>query len=159
MNVGWFRRYRFLLLIYGFALFAGWLEYRDRRTSRPPDQPGEVLAELYPHSSEIQYILARGFEKQGAEQKLRGQNAESHASFEEARKHFENALATGVKTEEKLFYHYALTLVFLQADSTEIDRAITKWRYNFPDTKEIDPREPEAAKAALSDSAPRRGKY
>jgi len=121
------RRYRFLMLIYGAAFLAGLYEFLD---NRPPEEPADVMLELYPDSSEIQYKLARYFQSQG--------------DLRKARIHFENALETRVKTDENLFWHYALTLVLLKADPAEIDKAVAAWRYNFPDSKRPDPREPEA---------------
>ena len=159
MKVEWLRRYRFLMLVYGLALLAGFCEFRDRRNDRPPDEPAETMARLYPESSDIQYILARGFEKQGAEALRDGRIPESRAAFAEARRRFERALGTGVKTEEKLFYHYALTLVFLDADPDEIAQSVAAWRYNFPDSQRPDPREPAAATAALEEFQSQPGRY
>jgi len=61
--------------------------------------------------------------------------------WEAAREHFENALRTGIKTEENLLYYYAIVLVHLQEDPAKIDAAIADWRGNFPTSSRPDPHE------------------
>ncbi|MGE3314379.1 MAG: hypothetical protein AB7O26_04625 [Planctomycetaceae bacterium] len=135
----WLLRYRFLILIYATATLAGLWEFFH---PGPPQEPAEVMLDLYPESSEIQYKIGRYFE---------GQNELSRA-----RHHFEKALATRVKTDENLFWHYAYVLVQLEADPKEIDAAIAKWRYNFPESERPDPRDPKSVELAKSEAMPMR---
>ncbi len=135
----WLRRYRFLILIYTAATLAGLWEYRH---PGPPPEPAELMLDLYPDSSEIQYKIGRYFESQN--------------ELTRARHHFEKALSTRVKTDENLFWHYAYVLVRLNADKKEIDAAIEKWKYNFPESERPDPRDPKAVELAQSEAMPTR---
>jgi hypothetical protein len=93
VKVEWLRRYRFLMLVYGLALLAGLYEYFDRR---PPETPAEAMLKLYPESSEIQYVFGRGEQEGRAQRRVKKRQADALKT----RRHFENALATGVKTDE-----------------------------------------------------------
>lgn len=133
----WLRRYRFLILVYTAAALAGLWEFLH---PGPVGEPAELMLELYPDSAEVQYKLGRIFESQH--------------DLIRARFHFENALKTKVKTDENLVWHYAVTLVRLNADPRLIDEAIANWRYNFPESEKPDPRDPKALEAVLAESAP-----
>jgi hypothetical protein len=92
------------------------------------------MRELYPESSRILYVEAMTHVLNG--------------NLPEARERFEAALATGERTNEDLLYYYAVTLVKMEADPEEIEKAVTAWRFNFPYSDRPDPRSPEAAVAA-----------
>lgn len=141
--------YRTLALVYGLALLAGLIEYFSGKP-REPDIYGnpqrnfpEAMSRLYPGSSESEYLLGRHFEaaagrnyrpeeasrnKAMAEQFIRDLNA----NLREAARHYERAIELGLKSEENLYYNYALTLMRTQADPKQIDRAIALWKQNFP---------------------------
>ena len=53
-------------------------------------------------------------------------------NLREAAQHFERAISMGLKSEESLYYNYALTLIRIQGDPVRIDRAIADWRREFP---------------------------
>lgn len=109
----------------GLTLLAAIWEYTTPKETTLSDAVPYIWAQLYPGSVETQYSIGRVLIGKG--------------EFEKAREHFETALATGSKTNEALLYDYAVTLVHLEADHSEIDLAISKWRHNFPYSKEPDP--------------------
>jgi len=85
----------------------------------------EVLGHLYPEGDEVLRMIAISAAKRG--------------DLKTAREYFEQALATGVKTDEDNFYLYIQVLVEMGAPQSEIDAAVKKWRYNFPFSNRPDP--------------------
>jgi hypothetical protein len=61
-----------------------------------------------------------------------------HEYHLEARRHFEAALATGVKSDQQLLEAYAKTLILLKEDPEKIDAAVRDLLVNFP--RSADPR-------------------
>ena len=140
------RRYRLLLIVVGLTAFSLWWESTDQKSGRASAAGGggpafdaytisrafeklrmsEVFSTLYPDRPET--LLERGL------------RAERAGDNETARKIFEQAIRTGIKTSEDLYYDYVLVLVRLKAPQSEIDAAAENWRRLFPLTKLSDPR-------------------
>jgi hypothetical protein len=125
LNVERLRRYRFLIVVYALATSVGLWEY-SRRDAPPPNGPTAELIDLevYPTSPNAEYT--KGVLRMGA------------GELEQARKHFERALATGVKTNENLFRFYTNVLIELKEDPQTIDDAFAMWRWNFPHSEARD---------------------
>jgi len=108
----------------------GWLEQPQKNS---PDRTGladesPVVLSLFPDSPESDYI--------------RGVNAKYlRYDLAEARRYFERAISTGIKSHEDLFYDYAVVLFLMEAESTDIDAAVAVWRKNAPNSTRLDPRE------------------
>ncbi len=121
-------RFRFLGCILLLAGLAALWELRSTQTEDSPEanRLPYVMRDLYPTSARILYT-------EGVALVIEG-------NLLAARRKFEEALATGDRTNEDLLYNYAITLVSLQADSKDIDAAIASWRYNFPFSDREDPR-------------------
>jgi hypothetical protein len=116
------------------ALAAAWERMAPDRDDSPSNrQLPYVMRELYPESSRILYVEAMTDVLNG--------------NLPEARARFEAALATGERTNEDLLYYYAVTLVKMDADPEEIEKAVAAWRFNFPFSSRPHPRSPEAAAA------------
>ncbi len=142
MSMSAIRRYRFLIIAYGLALLAAIWEiaggiYDEEKApneqirqteQRHVKDYAKFLQEFYPDSSRAQYY--RGIEALIAQP----------PRLEEARRHFEDALAPGVKTDEQLLYYYAVTLVLQGEDPEKIEEAIADWRWNHPRSTAPDPR-------------------
>ena len=123
-------------LLFAAVGVAGLLEFKGGVTKPDADlvdtsgltEDADLILKLYPDSPEADYI--------------RGVNAKFlRFNLEEARQHFERALATGIKAHEDLLYDYAIVLFLLQADSTEVDAAFAAWRENAPGSSKPDQRE------------------
>ncbi len=96
------------------------------RTGLADESP--VVLSLFPNSPESDYI--------------RGANAKFlRYDLAEARRYFERAISTGIKSHEDLLYDYAVVLFLSGADSAEIDAAVATWRKNAPNSTRLDPRE------------------
>jgi hypothetical protein len=59
----------------------------------------------------------------------------------QARALLEQAIATGLKTEEDLFYRYAQVLVEQDAPEDEVAAAVALWKRHYPFSDLPDPRE------------------
>ncbi len=141
--------FRTLTVVYALAILAGIVEIVGG-PSREPDIYGDpkrsfpdAFARLYPGSSEAEYLLGRRFEAAAGrnfnQDELRRNSVlmqqfmtEVNGSLREAARHYERAIAMGLKSEENLYYNYALTLIRIQAEPDRIDQAIAMWRQNFP---------------------------
>lgn len=138
---GYFRQFRFLFFIYVPALLIAIWEISDRvyPDGKFPDADAEredfnytfeyslVTRQLYPDRPEADYY-------NGIDELFLRKNPQA------ARAHFERALSTGVKTDERLLYYYAYALVQLDEDEAVIDEAVDNWRKNFPESNLPDPR-------------------
>lgn len=127
------KRFRLLGWILLLAALAAAWELATPETADSPsqDQLPYVMRELYPESSRILYVEAM--------------NHVLNGNLPAARQRFEAALATGERTNEDLLYYYAVTLVKMEADPEEVDKAVAAWRFNFPYSSRPDPRSPLAA--------------
>jgi len=128
------RNFRFLLVVYclGLPLLIWELNFRPDDAGAPTG--GSILpdvavidVDLYQGSADAEFAL-------GYEAVLKG-------DLKAARRHYEAALDTGVKTNENLFYFYIETLVQLGEDQELIDKVVEQWRWNFPHSQREDPRE------------------
>ncbi len=121
-----FRQYRFLLIVVVLAGLFGMQEV-GQPLDEDDSQADVLVSELFPESAEAHF--RRGsFEMSVNRDPL------------QARRSFEQALATGIKTNENLLYNYALILIFMQDDPKLVDAAIDEWRRNFPDSPQRDPK-------------------
>lgn len=121
--------FRFLMVVMGLATCAMLLEITD-------DSPLEERELAHP------YIMSRLYPERGESLLYRG----IHAAYVErdlpqARALLEQAMATGLKTEEDLFYRYAQVLVEQDAPQEDIARAVALWRRHYPFSDLPDPRE------------------
>jgi tetratricopeptide (TPR) repeat protein len=154
------RQSRFLVWVYAPALaIAGW-EIAAVHQANPGSDRNAALVNLG-YSLAKQQLLEEQmqlFEELYPDRPQTGTYRGTDAllvagSLEEARRQFEAALATGVKTDERLLYYYACTLVLEQEDPEKIDAAIANWRKNFPRTVYRDPRtDPNILKFAAAGS-------
>ena len=121
----WFRRYRLLMVVFLLAgLRAGWEVVVGEQSST---EALTLVSELYPESAEAHY--QRGLAALTARR-----------DYAEARRAFEQALATGIKTNEELLYEYAMVLALMEEDANLVNAAIANWRENFPNSTRVDPR-------------------
>lgn len=116
------------MFVCGGAALAGLWEVGDTRwpSDGTPPELSRAMLDLYPDDATMQYQL--------------GAQAVKRGDFEKALEHFENGIATGVKTDQNLLYFYAATLVHLKADPAQIDQAVTRWKENYPGSTLPDPR-------------------
>lgn len=133
-----FRRYRLLIIVVTFLVIVSLQENseRDSQSKETDEQLPYVMHALYPNSARVEYALAV--------------QSVMNNDLKAARAHFEAALATGEKTNEDLFYYYAVTLVRMRARPEEIDAAVKAWRFNFPYSDRSDPKTAAARPAAKS---------
>lgn len=150
----WLREYRFLAVIYSLAAVAGFFEITGLDTKYEPGlaQPewfldpecnlSDVAAELYPDRVGTKYY--RGY--QAAMCYFEGPykspvcNQFRRGDLTEVCALMEQALATGDKSNEQLFYYYAGLLLRTDASPEKISEAIRAWRVNFPKSGLPDPR-------------------
>lgn len=122
-----FRRYRFLLVIFVLAGMRAVWEAEGLRDDQIAETTSSLVIEIYPDSAEAHYqrgMIARFVRRDDPE----------------ARRHFEQALATGIKTNEDLLYEYAVVLAVINESPKTVDAAIANWRRNYPQSKRPDPR-------------------
>ena len=144
--------YQTLFVVYSLVILSGTWEFfsRPAKPAPEPDIYGspapnlpETISKLYPNRPESEFLLGRRFETlagRGYRQDEIQRNPELLQKFVddldaklcEAAQHYERAIKLGFNSEENLHYNYALTLIRIQADPGEIDRAIAVWRKNFP---------------------------
>lgn len=123
------RNFRFLLFVMGLATCAMLLEVTDDSPLEERELPHPyIMSRLYPERGES--LLYRGIHAAYVERDL-----------PQARTLFEQAIATGLKTEEDLFYRYAQVLVELKAPEDEVAAAVALWRRHYPFSDLPDPRD------------------
>ncbi|HUG93954.1 MAG TPA: hypothetical protein VML55_24200 [Planctomycetaceae bacterium] len=139
--------FRFLIIVMSLGAFLMALEVTDST----PEAEKEVL---YP------YLMMQLYPERGESLLYRGVHAFAvEKNLAEARRLFEQAIATGLKTEEDLFYRYAEVLVQLEASEAEIESAVGLWRQHFPYSRRPDPREgPGMVPAARAGPSSLRGR-
>ena len=146
--------FRTLFAVYTVATICGLAEYIGVGQGRnaydsPIHNLSAAVSRLYPNTSEAEFQLGRQFEleaHQGYDRNEFRRNPDSFKKYLEgvkanltiAARHYQNAIELGLKSEEDLYYHYAMTLIHLQEDPTLIDRAIVDWRRNFPFSEKPD---------------------
>src|SRR5262249_46434488 len=129
------RQSRFLMWVYVPALaVAGWESLSGMHESRRASDRSAALVNYGFTASQQQLLEGLYPERPRTAMYLGSEALLVKGDLPEARRLFEAALATGIKTEEQLFYHYACTLILLKEDPKTIDAAIARWRMNFPKT-------------------------
>ncbi len=134
MSVIW-REYRLVLLLVTLAVVFGVVELLGRVTSDEPPfsdfgglrEESRLIRELYPDSPDAEYF--RGVEARYL-----------RLDLDEAREHFERALASGIRSRPELSYDYAVVLYLMGATDAEVDAAVTDWRTNNPSATDPPPR-------------------
>lgn len=144
--------YRSLIVVYALAAVVGICEFIHGPANSqseidiygdPARNFPEAMVKLYPGRPETEYLLGRHFEaaagRRFSQEELQRDPrllqqflTELNVNLREADKHYERALAMGLKSEENLLYNHALTLIRIQADPRRIDRAIAAWKRQFP---------------------------
>lgn len=136
------RRYRLLVVVYGLALVVAMWEvvggiYEE---GKAPDARSTTETRLQTlRFAEAHEALYPDLPRSGYFRGIRALFADP-PDLETARKEFEQALATGIKTDEQLLYYYAVTLVMLDEEPEVVDAAIANWRLNHPRSTNLDPR-------------------
>ena len=140
-------RWLFLVCLVAFAI--GIRESRRPRIDVYGDEQRnypDAMSRLYPGIAQVDYLAGRKAETVAArglnlnEIALRPELLEKYVTelqpqLEEARLHYERALAAGLRSDENLHYNYALTLMRLRAESSQIEQSIAAWRRDFPHSK------------------------
>jgi WD domain, G-beta repeat len=130
------RRHSMFFPLYAIVGVAIALEAAGRLEKSETDSPdrtglaeeANVVQALFPDSPESDYI--------------RGMNAKYlRYDLAEARRYFERALSSGIKSHQELFYDYAVVLFLMEGNSAKTDAAVAAWRKNAPDSTRLDPRE------------------
>src|SRR5688572_3130255 len=151
--------YRVLVIVFATAGVAGLMEYGSKGRSGPrggQEQKGDAMRAIYPQRAETEYYLGRQTEALVAEMDVQGALKDPQRLFlpfmeerdrrlQEAARHYERALAGGLKSNEDLHYNYALVLMRLGAEPARIDEAVARWRRNFPNSQNVDLAERRAA--------------
>lgn len=151
--MSWLREHRVLLIVYGIALCFAAAELRDPDL-RPgkPDEPelflapdvniADVSADLYPQRALSLYYRAYQASLCTAPRSETGAACRKRGRVErgEVRELLENALGTGNRSIELVFYNYAIVLLQENAPRSEVDAAIRAWRMNHPNSTRPDPR-------------------
>lgn len=146
--------FRTLFAVYAIAMLFGLVEYIG--VAQPPnnyESPihnfSAAVSRLYPMTSEAEFQLGRQFELQAHQGYNRDEFRKNPNLFKKylegvnadltlAARHYERAIELGLKSDEELYYHYALTLILIKDDPDRIDRAIAAWRLNFPFSEKPD---------------------
>ena len=126
-----------LLIIYSIALMAGLWEVTSVQRGYPPEHDPELDRQA---TARMADLFGQLYADRMVAYHMKGYHAFREHRLEEARQHFERALAIDNK-DTKLLYRYAQTLVLLDEDQGEIDAAIEAWRRNFPHSRFPDPRQ------------------
>jgi len=136
------RKYRFLVIAYGLAAVAAiWEIGGDIHNDDDAPTP-ELLREARQYTMDYSKVLKNLYPESHRANYYRGVTAlyDNPPRLEEAFEHFQTAIDTGIKSDEQLSYHYAVTLVLLDKDSEAIEEAVHQWRWNFPRSTSPDPR-------------------
>jgi tetratricopeptide (TPR) repeat protein len=127
-----------LLLIYAFVALCSWYEISQVHRGQNPSSQGHMEDSGVLHRMGDAY---RGrFPDDVATHYALGSAAMADQRFEDARPHFERALAYGNKDED-LFYAYAVTMAYLEEGSAATQKAIDEWKRNYPFSTRADPRQ------------------
>jgi predicted CXXCH cytochrome family protein len=127
-----------LIGVFEFFSGSGHSKYEPDIYGDPTRNFPDAMKRLYPGRPETEYMAGRRFEATASRKAERGELAlpdamkELNAGYREAARHYEQAIAAGLKSDESLFYNYALVLIRLRAKPERIDRAIADWKINFP---------------------------
>lgn len=146
--------FRTLFAVYAVATVCGLVEYIGVAQGRnqydsPIHNLSAAVSRLYPGTSEAEFQLGRQFELQAHQGYNRDEFRRNPDLFKKylegvkanltiAARHYARAIELGLKSDEELYYHYAMTLIHLQDDPARIDRAIADWRRNFPFSEKPD---------------------
>jgi len=135
------RSHRLLVWLYVPAiLVAVWEKTGDIHPDSQSTDRDSALA-AYAYLIEYEYLFQELYPDHPRSGLYRGLDAlHGRGSPEEARRCFEAAIATGVKTDEGLLYNYAKTLILLDENPAQVDAAVANWKANFPTSKIPDPR-------------------
>jgi hypothetical protein len=127
--VGWFQRYRLLIVIYVLAISFGVREFMVLRTYDPVD----VFTEEWARMTEIQAEINPG---QGDTEFLLALQAIQRGDEEEGVRLMEAALNTGIKHNDFLLQSYAQQLLNRGANHELVNLAVNRWRQNHPTSPE-----------------------
>ena len=140
----WFTPFHSLAVIYGVVLLIGGGEFL-LRNFRPPDPIGpyvdpvnnfaDTFAQLYPQRAENHYHLARRAE---ASLPSRATLDDLQRANRAAADHYAQCLAAGLRSDENIIYNYAVSLMLIEADRSEVEAAIAQWRRDFPTSQRRD---------------------
>ncbi|MBS0204340.1 MAG: hypothetical protein JSS49_15660 [Planctomycetes bacterium] len=150
--------FRTLCVVYLLAILAGFYEGVTKSTHSQPDPDifgdpvrnfPEAMARLYPGTPEAEYLTGRRIEAIAGERAARKRGSqplsdvisEMNVDLRVAANHYERAIQMGLKSEENLYYNYALTLIRIQAEPAQIDRAIADFKRYFPHSSRRDLRQ------------------
>ena len=149
------RKHRVLVVVYTLAGIAAWYELKQdgMPTNLEETKPewylnenynlAEVTAEIYPNRSntlwsrafQVAHCTDYNFRQMGICRNV------PPPSLQQIREMFEEALATGDKSNEQLLYNYATLLLKLEEDPDQVEAAIRDWQINFPASKLPHPRD------------------
>jgi hypothetical protein len=152
--VGWLRAQKVILLVYigGLTLAAFELnlaqfepDYLIKSESllNPETNIADVSSELYPdraYSFYYRALQASMCSGPGREAQPECQGRDP-VKPHEIRELIEHSLATGNRSNEMAMYNYAIVLLQENATPELVDAAIAVWRVNYPQSKNLDPRE------------------
>lgn len=151
--------YRVLAIVFSIVGVAGLIEYASEGGSKSHSghaPSGDAMRGIYPQRAETEYYLGRQVEAHVAEMDVQSALKDAQHLFlpfmeerdrrlQEAAGHYERAIAGGLKSNEDLYYNYALVLMRLGAAPVRIDEAVARWRKNFPNSQNVDLTERRAA--------------
>lgn len=124
------RNFRFLLVICSLTALAGLWELTDPAREGESSSVislkfSEEFAQLYPRHENTLHAWARALAERD--------------DLQGARASLEEAITTGAKSNEPVYYDYVVVLVRLNADPAAIGKAVVEWRRNFPHSGAPDP--------------------
>ena len=152
--------FRTLLVVYLLAALVGSCEYFSGSRGpmlelevygNPVHNFPEAMWRMYPGRADAEFQLGLGLDARAARRSLQGNRRspqamnEVQAGYQAAARHYHRAIEMGVKSEEKLYYHYAIALIQVHADPALTDQAIADWRRNFPYSSRSDLKRPPPA--------------
>jgi len=140
----WFQRYRLLFVVVLLAGMSFLWEFADRRSTGAAGGGGPTGLDAYSIARDFQQrqlfdTYAKLYPERPEMLFERGMRARIEGNDPQAREYFEQAIATGFKTREDLYYEYCLVLRRLKAPQNEIDAAVASWKRLFPTSNLQDP--------------------
>ena len=121
----WWKRYRIILLAYTAALGLG---VREVLVTRDKDPFGW----LSPEGQDLMGVLTQVNPTDPETDFLEGMRALSAGDAEEYFRRMDQAFAANIKHNEMFLRSYAQSLLDNGADWAQVNRAVNRWRQNFP---------------------------